>query len=1298
MATRSGKNLQNLTTQLLEARKEIQLLNAEFSKLVDEGKSVVEIQATLGTRISNVKKGYLDAQQAVEQYTKANSGNAKSNKTLQEGIRALATTLNATKGAYNSLNTTVSSTTSNAISLSKKRTDEVTKSNQKESNSYEEIRQEILGLMRIIEVEANKDKKILEQKDARRRKSINARKRFAKQQEDLINREIKAEEKAQAAAKKRGDFFGGVAEAFSPNAIGRAIGSVTKFVSIYSLLTGAVDAVRNAIVGSVKAFADFESRIQRLSAVSNASTQELNVLSESIRNTALQTAFGVQEISDLAISLAKLGVAAKDIPDLLTPVALAAQATGESLDQTGEAIVKVINQFGLSTEQTIVVASTLTSAINSSTLSLDQFGTAIGYVGPLATQVGLSFEETASYLSVLADNGFSASRAGTGLRKIFLDLKQPGEDISQTLQRLADRNLGLAEAEQLVGKTAAAQLVVLLRNLDATKQQISASEGLTDILIQNARANSTLIGQYNILTNTIEDFQIAIGDAITNSEFLLDVIGSLSKESERLARGYKLLNELNKELGNSFRTDLAEQIEKGNNAIAFFIRTLERSSDEKLRKIGKALRDADPKNIQDVEKALNSIIVSENKLGAYAKTFGSIFGSKTAKALGELTDSLFGVEEQAKATAGAFGIILDAEKEFADAKAIQDANDNVSKSLDLRLDRLKKVTNATQQFNEAIDESKRANAEIEQREKAIAAISLVNTDIAQERILRLKGEIQAYKTYKQTLSEYLDPAGLASKLDKEAADNAKNIESALKARAARLKEEIRLIEARRKAEEKAAAETKKLGLDATKGDPAARAKVLADYDNAIAQANANASASLVMLSKDFGDFARDSQDAFTKLSVAFPSIAESIIDSTYDINDAIAELGADIEFTFSEQIVSAVSNAESVFDSYGESIDEIQGKFKKDKKNREKYIELIEEEAKKTIELLETQKAGIDQTTADGKFGAMIIDGLIAKVKSNVVNLKKDLEGDDKIDWKKILAEGLQEAIDVVAEAINRFNDVAFENTKNRLEAQRAAIQAEADIENDILKSQLDNQLITEEEFRNRSEANRKKEIARQNAIDQQIFEAEKKRDKQNALSEYLQALASIIPNLILNDGEANPIALLIKSAITGGLATASYASKVSAINKREFYPTRFAEGGMVEGPSHAEGGIPFTVQGRGGYEMEGGEFIVNKRAASLHRSLLERINSSAKTSPLSGSFAYDSINRIPSKFAQGGSVSPAQADQLTQEQLSYLRAIAEATTSTAVGVSKPVRAFITQTDLRNNDLERRIVNKNSRL
>lgn len=40
---------------------------------------------------------------------------------------------------------------------------------------------------------------------------------------------------------------------------------------------------------------------------------------------------------------------------------------------------------------------------------------------------------------------------------------------------------------------------------------------------------------------------------------------------------------------------------------------------------------------------------------------------------------------------------------------------------------------------------------------------------------------------------------------------------------------------------------------------------------------------------------------------------------------------------------------------------------------------------------------------------------------------------------------------------------------------------------------------------------------------------------------------------------------------------------------------TNFAHGGPVFGPSHSMGGIPFSVRGRGGYEMEGGEIIMTK-------------------------------------------------------------------------------------------------------
>ena len=98
---------------------------------------------------------------------------------------------------------------------------------------------------------------------------------------------------------------------------------------------------------------------------------------------------------------------------------------------------------------------------------------------------------------------------------------------------------------------------------------------------------------------------------------------------------------------------------------------------------------------------------------------------------------------------------------------------------------------------------------------------------------------------------------------------------------------------------------------------------------------------------------------------------------------------------------------------------------------------------------------------------------------------------------------------------------------------------------------------------------------------------------------------------------------------------------------------------------------------------MEGGEFIINKEATARNYDLLQKINNSTKTIPTVGKF----------KFAQGGLVS-AQSS----ESVDYLKAIAEATTSTAIGVSKPVRAYVSDKDLRSNATERRIRDRNDRL
>ena len=52
----------------------------------------------------------------------------------------------------------------------------------------------------------------------------------------------------------------------------------------------------------------------------------------------------------------------------------------------------------------------------------------------------------------------------------------------------------------------------------------------------------------------------------------------------------------------------------------------------------------------------------------------------------------------------------------------------------------------------------------------------------------------------------------------------------------------------------------------------------------------------------------------------------------------------------------------------------------------------------------------------------------------------------------------------------------------------------------------------------------------------------------------------------------------------------------------------KFADGGMVHGASHANGGVKFAVGGRVN-ELEGGEAVINKRSTAMFRNQLSSMN-----------------------------------------------------------------------------------------
>jgi hypothetical protein len=1042
--------------------------------------------------------------------------------------------------------------------------------------------------------------------------TFKSHRKLVQQGGDALGKFAKASEVAGSNTKKSSNGFLGAAK------------NLIKYGVAFQAINLAIKAFKFFTTDALSAGAEFEKNVANLSAVANVSGEELKKLSETAISVAGSTKFTADEIVGLQTELSKLGFSADDVVAATSSIAFGAQALGESLDAVASQVGKIINQFGLLAEESGVIVDTIVTTINESALSMSSFGTAIQYVGPLASGLGFSLQETAGAMAILADNGFTASRIGTGLRGIFTELGTETIDLKAKLEELGKENLSLSEAVELVGKRNAAQLITLVDNIEQLKESEKTYYSQGRAMESAATQADTFSGQMDILKSAINAYQIGIGEAIIQSGFFEVVLLNISASASRVSQAFKLI----KEIGYEGVSDDLENVVDGTDALEVALRRVAEQEEMTYEEVKKKYVEA-TEGVKQLDAAASAFLPKGQEVYNTVRV-----PSKIGDAVAGYTEKLRELEEQERKN-----IIVTRER------------NETSERFQPKLDELI----VAEQLGEDIEERADILANTVKGEmfSLTEEIKFLEDQITKEQDAgtkkRFENDKLAYEARRAELSKFyrlianligieIEGNKEADKIERRRARNFKDLVDRYEDYKDTLQRTSDLMKIENEANEEYMENTQE--------------QIDLNYE---LKASNDALIERLQEKKAETEAAMAAEDASTKQGAYNISVQQReietldrLIEKYNEKNEALMP-GADIINLSAQNFQKQLKALE---DEYNEG-DIGTGKF------NEARTKLLEDYRKQLLAI-----AGDDSEMISA------VEALFAKTMDDQEN---------PIDWREILSDGLDEAISVVSEAIGNFNDTAFENLKNRLEAEKEALKSRYETEDYLAKQQFENGLINESQYRRRQAQLRKKQVAEENAIDKKLFDAEQQRDKSKARTDYLESLGSIIPELI-KAGKVIPTDLAISSAITAALATAAYGAEVSAINQRQFIPKKFAEGGMVHGPSHEQGGIPFTVKGRSGYEMEGGEFIVNKRASSLHRDLLERINNSTR------------------KFANGGLVtnSPSDFGPSAQESVNYLKAIAEATTNTAINSSKPVRAFVTSSDLRKDETARRIKDNNT--
>lgn len=277
------------------------------------------------------------------------------------------------------------------------------------------------------------------------------------------------------------------------------------------------------------------------------------------------------------------------------------------------------------------------------------------------------------------------------------------------------------------------------------------------------------------------------------------------------------------------------------------------------------------------------------------------------------------------------------------------------------------------------------------------------------------------------------------------------------------------------------------------------------------------------------------------------------------------------------------------------------------------------------------------------------VDDLVEKMEEGEEVPTKFSKGLEKMADSMILLLNQETELRAMQDAINSFTDLYIVGVENRLNALISAneqdMQSFIDMQDEKLKKE---QIYQEEESALFIGSQEEKAIfERQQKLEMLEFEkrqqlerdklAEKQLAKENEIAEKAfkanqkNALANIAINTAIAIAKAPAEGLILGYPALVALLSASAAAQAATVLSQQFQPKTFEDGGMIVGPSHSEGGVPFTVGGRGGFEAEGGEFIMSRKSVDrLGVGFLNALNS--------GQTMFRDGGAVPSSVISGAS------------------------------------------------------------
>ena len=200
------------------------------------------------------------------------------------------------------------------------------------------------------------------------------------------------------------------------------------------MLAGA--GIGYGIYDTVKTYKNFESQMSTVGAISGASAEQMQKLTEKAMEMGAKTSFSATEAGKAFEYMATAGWKTDQMMSGIEGIMNLAAASGEDLGSVSDIVTDSLTAFGLQASDAAHFSDVLAAAASNSNTNVGKMGYTFQYVAPIAGAMGQSIEDVAIATGLMANAGIKGEMAGTSLRFVMTNLAQDGGKAQKALKEL----------------------------------------------------------------------------------------------------------------------------------------------------------------------------------------------------------------------------------------------------------------------------------------------------------------------------------------------------------------------------------------------------------------------------------------------------------------------------------------------------------------------------------------------------------------------------------------------------------------------------------------------------------------------------------------------------------------------------------------------------------------------------------------------------------------------------------------------------------------------------------------------